>query len=120
MADSPYFKMDAKGLLNGLEFFGDKSQAAILMYAETAALSLQNHARNNAPWTDRTGHARQRLRGDVLTVANGYKIRLAHGVDYGMWLELAHEKRFAIVQPTIQLKSSEVMKGFQGLLNKLR
>lgn len=119
MADSPHFRMDAKGLLNGLESFGDKSEAAIRMYAETAALNLQNHARDKAPWTDRTGHARQRLRGDVLTVANGYKIRLAHGVDYGLWLELAHEKRFAIIQPTILANSNGIMTGFNKLLERL-
>lgn len=110
---------DFSSLLNGLDSFMSRSEAAIAMYAETAALQLQNYARDNAPWKDRTGHARQRLTGTSLVVANGYKLRLAHGVDYGIWLELAHEKRFAIIQPTILADSGEILEGFQGLLERL-
>lgn len=113
------FHLDASSLVEGLNNFMTRSQAALQMYAETAALKLQNDARDNAPWTDRTGHARQRLTGTSLVVANGYKLRLAHGVDYGIWLELAHEKRFAIIQPTILADSGEIMEGFQRLLERL-
>ena len=100
------FKLDASSLESGLNALMNRSQAAIRMYAETAALKLQNYARDKAPWT-------------ALTVANGYKLRLAHGVNYGIWLELAHEKRFAIIQPTILANTSEIMEGFQGLLERL-
>lgn len=114
------FKFDASMLEGGLLNFENKAQAAIRMYAETSALKLQNSARKNARWTDRTGHARQRLTGDVLIVSNGYKLRLAHGVDYGKWLELAHEKRFAIIQETIDsVGTYEIMPGFQQLLKRL-
>lgn len=111
--------MDMSKLEAGLNAFMGKSEAALRMYAETAALKLQNYMRDNAPWTDRTGHARQRLTGTVTKVTNGYKITLAHGVDYGIWLELAHEKRFAIIQPTILVNSNEVMTGFNKLLERL-
>lgn len=113
------FSWDMSGLESGLESFMGKSEAAIRMYAETAALKLQNYSRNKAPWTDRTGHARQRLSGTVTKVTNGYKITLAHGVDHGIWLELAHEKRFAIIQPTILANSNEIMRGFEKLLERL-
>lgn len=114
------FKFDSKGLLNGLAQFGDRADNGIRMYAETSALMLQNHARHHAKWTDRTGHARQRLTGDVLIVSNGYKLRLAHGVDYGKWLELAHEKRFAIIFPTIQeVGTNKILPGFEQLLKRL-
>lgn len=111
--------MDMSKLESGLNTFMGKSEAAIRMYAETAALELQNYSRDKAPWTDRTGHARQRLTGTVTKVASGYKITLAQGVDYGIWLELAHEKRFAIIQPTILANSNEIMTGFNKLLERL-
>ena len=106
-------------LESGLNAFMGKSEATIRMYAETAALELQNYARDKAPWTDRTGHARQRLTGTVTSMTSGYRITLAHGVDYGIWLELAHEKRFAIIQPTILANSNEIMTGFNNLLERL-
>lgn len=113
------FKFDAKDMLSKIGQASTKSEAAIAMYAENAALTLQNYARENRPWTDRTGHARQRLTGSVAKVSQGYQIILAHGVDYGKWLELAHEKRFAIIQPTIQAKSPEILSGFNKLLERL-
>lgn len=114
------FKFDPSDLLNGLTKFESKSDAAVAAYAETSALKLQNYAKENRRWTDRTGHARQRLTGTSGKVADGYKLTLAHGVDYGIWLELAHEKRFAIIQETIQtVGSNEIMPGFQRLLERL-
>lgn len=113
------FRLDASLLEAGLNALIPKSDAALRMYAETAALKLQNYARDKAPWTDRTGHARQRLNASVSKIAHGYKIALAQGVDYGIFLELAHEKRFAIIQPTILANSNDIMKGFNRLLERL-
>lgn len=115
------FKFDKSMLDGGLLDFENKAQAAIRMYAEQSALELQNNARQNARWTDRTGHARQRLTGDVLVASNGYKLRLAHGVDYGIWLELANEKRFAIIPETIEYVGTfQIMPGFERLLKRLK
>ena len=110
-----------KDLENGIDSFMGKSEAAIKMYAETSALKLQNYAREKRPWTDRTGHARQRLSGYSGKVAKGYKLYLAHGVDYGLWLELAHEKRFSIIPQTLQhVGSKTIMPGFERLMEKLK
>lgn len=114
------FSFDVSGLLNGLTSLESRFDVAVRMYADTAALKLQNYARKNAPWTDRTGHARQRLTGDSYPVSNGYQLRLAHGVDYGIWLELAHEKRFAIIQPTILANSQEILSGLQHLMERMK
>lgn len=115
------FRIDATRLISGLEGAESKAMKAIRLYAENAALLLQNNARQNARWTDRTGNARQRLTGDVLPVVSGYKLRLAHGVDYGKWLELAHERRFAIIEETIRrVGTLEIMPGFENLINKLK
>lgn len=92
---------------------------AIRMYAETQAKNLEGYAKEHRPWTDRTGDARKRLTGYVSEIPNGYRINLAHGVDYGVWLELAMEKRFAILEPTVRLQGGEVLRGLSNLLDKL-
>lgn len=96
-----------------------RSLAAVKMYAETQAKNLEGYAKQNRPWTDRTGDARKRLSGYVTEIPKGYRINLAQGVTYGIFLELAHEKRFAILEPTIRLKGPEVVKGFENLLDRL-
>ena len=113
------FRLDASELIEGISGFENRANAAIRAYAETSALKLQNNARQNARWTDRTGQARQRLTGTCLTAANGYRLELSHGVDYGIWLELANEKRYAIIPETINSTGGEIMSGFNNLLNRL-
>lgn len=114
------FKMDLGGLLNGLAGTENRIDAALRMYAETGALQLQNFARENRKWTDRTGHARQRMTGSVGKMHNGYRITLAHGVDYGVWLELANEKRYSIIPQAIEYVGTfEIMPGLERLLERL-
>ena len=100
--------------------FAEESEKAISELCKTDALVLQSYAQEHRPWTDRTGHARQRLKGTVNHPdPNTWELTLAHGVDYGIWLEMAHEKKYAIIQPTIQAKSPEIMNSFEGLITEL-
>ena len=114
------FKFDPGSLLTGLISAPDKADAAIRMYADTSAIKLQNFAKQNRPWTDRTGQARQRLTGTSYRIANGYRLELAHGVDYGIWLELAHEKKYSIIPKTIQYVGTyDILPGLKNLLDRL-
>ena len=112
--------LDARRLIDGLNTLDNRMQTAVLMYSETAASNLEEYMKANKKWTDRTGHAKQRLTGRAYRVNCGVRIELAHGVDYGIWLELANGKNYAIIEPTIRLKSQEVLKGFEGLLGRMR
>ena len=110
---------DIKDLMKGIYMIDKKADLAVKMFAETNAKVMESDAKIQAKWTDRTGDARKRLRGYVEEMPTGYRIVLAHGVDYGLWLELAHEKRFAIVEPIVRLTSPYIMQEFQGLLDKM-
>lgn len=107
-------------ITNNLETMKKKADAALLLYTKTSALKLQNYMRSNANWTDRTGRARQTLTGTGYKDGNDYVVKLAHGVSYGVFLELAHEKKYAIVRPTIQTQGNEVIAAFDDLLGKLK
>lgn len=110
-------RIDAKSLEAGLESL--MKPVAIRMYAESQAKNLEGYAKEHRPWTDRTGDARKRLTGYVSTIPNGYRINLAHGVDYGVFLELAMEKKYAILEPTVRLKGPDVIRGMNNLLDRL-
>lgn len=114
------FRLDAKGLIAGVQKLESKSDQAIRMFAEQGARMLEDSAKENRKWTDRTGRARQSLHAYVGKISSGYRITLAHGVDYGLWLELAHEKRFAIIPQTIEYVGTfEILPGFERLLDRL-
>ena len=113
-------RFDAKQVLNNLSKAETKTQVAIKMFATEGAKKFQNYAKLHRPWTDRTGHARQRLTGWVETFSDKTRIHIGHGVDYGIYLELCHEKRFAILQPTVNACSAEVLAGFSELMRYLK
>lgn len=93
-----------------------KVKAAIGLYAQTAAKKMEADAKRNAPWQDRTGAARNSLLGDFAWRNYNAVITLSGNMDYSVYLELAHEKRFAILKPTIDKFTPEVLKGYQRLV----
>jgi hypothetical protein len=113
----------AKQLSRGIDVFAAKVEAAVWMFAERESADLQNFMKSNAKWTDRTGHARQSLTAKPFKEnPTTITIKLAHGsnIPYGVYLELAHEKKYAIIQPTIQTNQNQVMQDLQYLFDKLQ
>lgn len=108
-------------LRSGLDKMAVKLGAVVLMYASTKASSIQYKMKMNRPWTDRTGMAKALLTVRVSRPSE-QKIRmtLAHGVEYGVWLELAHGKNYAIIAPTIREEGPRVIQDMSDLMNKLK
>lgn len=75
---------------------------------------LEDYARNNAPWQDDTGNARAGLSARVFNDGGEIVIELSHGVDYGYWLELIQEGRFAILLPTIEALGPRIINAASG------
>lgn len=113
-------KFDYKTLLNNLQGAETKSQVAIKMYATEGAKKFENYAKTNRKWVDRTGHARQRLVGWVEVLSDKVRIHIGHGVDYGVYLELCNNRRYEILQPTINACSGEVLQGFSELMRYIK
>lgn len=113
-------KMDVTSLLDGIQKLESKSDVAIRAFAETGALKMQQYAQKNAKWKDRTGAARQRLQGSVQNRGNVIRMQVAYGVDYGIYLEYKHEKRYAILPDTIRIVGNEeIIPSFDKFLEKL-
>lgn len=113
---------DISGIMSGLAQLEDKVQMALEQQADDVwTKELEGYAKENARWQNRTGHARQRLKSDYVVVINGIKLRLAHGVDYGKWLELAHEKKYSIIPETIEkVGDQEIMPAFENFMEKIK
>ena len=107
-------------MLDKFQEVSPKLVPAVMVFASASASELRSYMQSNRPWTDRTGKAKAMLdtvvsRPDDNTV----RITLVHGVSYGIWLELAHEQKYAIIKPTIQAKSGEYFQRYQKLLEKV-
>ncbi len=97
-------RLDATGLFKGLAEMELKVQQGTRIYAETAGMKMINDAKANAPWTDRTGNSRQTMDTEVIS--------LRGNTPHFKYLELCHEKRNAILWPTIQKWSGQVLSGW--------
>lgn len=114
-------KYDESSLSNGLDKMGAKMGALVLMYTSTKSKELQSKMKMNRPWTDRTGMAKALLTVRVSQPSpQTVRMTFAHGVDYGIWLELANEKNYAIIGPTIREEAPRVVEGLRGIMQRLK
>lgn len=81
------------------------------------AEAMENYAKQNAPWQDQTGDARERLYATVEETGPIGTIVLSHGVSYGIWLEILGQGRNSIIAPTIDLFGPIVMRSLQNMIN---
>lgn len=66
-----------------------------------AAPEAEAHMKQYAPWRDQTGQARKLLMADWKDDGKAVTLYLIHGAAYGIWLELRHAGRYAIIAPTV-------------------
>jgi hypothetical protein len=101
--------------LKALPGYLDKIVATTFRYYEPR---LENHAKLNAPWTDRTTNARNGLIARAGRTTDVHYIVLAHQVPYGIYLETRWEAKYAIIMPTIEKFGPEIMDTIQKILDK--
>lgn len=107
--------MKVKSSLN-LKVIGSRKKIAIGVFGAAVASKLEGEAKFGAPWTDRTSNARNSLSGEFHW--EGFKaiVTLSGGMDYSVYLELAMEKRFAILVPTIKANESSIYEGYRKVV----
>lgn len=83
------------------------------------APKVQDYARSNAPWTDRTSNARNGLFARYSKSGDTRTITVYHTVPYGVWLEVRHSGKYAIIVPTVDNESKRIMASAAKLLARL-
>ena len=101
--------------------FGPKVDKVVAETVEFFSPRVEGVARQNAPWEDQTGNARNGLRTSTFhepLIRHG--IALSHSMPYGIWLETRFEGRYAIIAPTVREQGMEVMNTLRGILSRMR
>lgn len=82
------------------------------------ALVMEAYAKDNASWTDRTANARQTLHAFVEELSNEIVVLyLAHGMTYGVFLEVRFAGRYAIIWPTIEEHLPQITAMLQAIFS---
>jgi len=95
---------------------GAKIKAAIGLYGTVAGNAMEGDAKIKAPWTDRTGNARNSIQGKFGWKGNQAVITLSGNMNYSVYLELANEKKYAILKPTVDKWTPNIISGYQRLV----
>lgn len=101
------------GFTSWLDGFGDPVDNAEEVFREYANV-IEEDARENAPWTDRTGAARAGLRAEVDRGNEEIVLYLYHTVEYGIYLETMQSGAFAILLPTLEKYAKTVFENAGG------
>lgn len=76
---------------------------------ESGKEKVEEYAKSNAPWEDRTGDARDGLTAGLYEEDGDIVLELAHTVDYGIYLETIEDGAFAIIMPTLEALGPEIL-----------
>lgn len=78
--------------------------------------TIQAYAQRNASWEDQTGNARQGLTCKPKITKTQLQIILYHKMEYGYWLELAHQRRYKILEESLQAHVGEFIESIKELI----
>lgn len=95
-----------------------RTKVALAAYAQMqAAPRLQTYAQTHAPWHDISGMARRGLKGGSYIKGDKIMIYIAHSVvDYGVYLELAMDQKYAILDPTMEALKGEIFANYARIM----
>lgn len=105
-------------LIGNLKGCEDRMREALHGLGMQTAAQMEAYAKQNAPWEDQSTHARQGLFGEVLEEDGKLKLRIAHTMEYGVYLELSRKGRRPILEPTAQKFAPEFFDAAKELLTK--
>jgi hypothetical protein len=89
---------------------------ALWRLARSYAPRIEEWMKQNAAWTDRTSNARQTLWAEVFAMSDVVVLAFGHGMDYGTFLELANQGRFAIITPALDVFGPQIWNDAKALV----
>ena len=119
MANNQGFTIDLSQFEKTLKNYGEKAMQVVGMVSETASMDMESYAKSNRPWQDRTEQARTRLKGKSYRKVDGYRAEIAHGVDYGVYLEFANERKYAILEDSRDIAAAKARDRLNLLFDNL-
>lgn len=116
---------EVNDLVNKIAEYDNKCYTALVASSKISAKDLENKAKKNAKWTDRTGQARKSISGEgdregdnIVITLEGYATQ--DDKEYFQYLELYHKKKNAILYPTIKDNTDDVLRSFSQVLSKIK
>ncbi|EPY6467517.1 hypothetical protein B2H94_13805 [Clostridium sporogenes] len=105
-------------VIDGLSEFEMQSKISIGMYADIAAKNMEEYAKKNAPWKDQSGMDTETIKGGKQWEGDKCNFYVSGNMECYPFLELCNDKKYAILKPTIDKLSPQILKGMSNLFGK--
>lgn len=100
----------------GFDNYERRVHQAVYQVAQYWQATFETYAKEHAPWGDVTGNARASLHSFIEDLSDDtVRLYLSHGVEYGIWLEVKWQGKYAIIWPTIERHLEEIRLMLQGI-----
>ena len=95
----------------------------------SASAEMEAFAKQNRPWTDRTGNARRTMEGvcgwnsaSAQGSASGdvFSVGVEGHMPYSVFLELGYGGKYSVLAPTVHHFAPDILLSFAGCLNSVR
>lgn len=102
-----------EGVIAEIRLLEGKYAVALLAVTEAVAFKMEEWAKNNKRWKDISSNAVDGLTGKAYWEnAHTLVCSISHTMDYGVWLELAHEKKYAILEESIEQNKDSLLEAW--------
>ncbi|WP_054677005.1 hypothetical protein ACFLKB_17430 [Clostridium sp. FAM 1755] len=112
------FEVNMDNIIDGLSEFEMQSRISISMYADIAGKKLEEYAKKNAPWKDQSDMDSETIKGGKQWEGDKCNFYVSGNMEGSPFLELCNDKKYAILKPTIDKLSPQILKGMSNLFGK--
>jgi hypothetical protein len=107
---SSSFRITRDTLTPNLATMNPRIERAVGLVFDLFEPRAETRLREMAHWTDRTGNARAGLRALHEGTGDDHTLILFHTMPYGVYLELAHDGKYAVLGPVQRIIAEEMMR----------
>jgi len=111
---------DDRKLKKNVRRFDSNLKRAIAATVDRQAMVTTTWMKTNARWTDRTGAARTGIQATALHGPSYEEILMAYSVNYGIWLEVANDRQYAIILPAMRVMGDELMRSLEHVIDRMQ
>jgi len=91
------------------DVYMDRVDTRLFEELSVIAKEIEETAKAYHPWSNVTGAAEAGLNCHAERSGTGVKVILAHGVDYGIWLEVKFGGKWGVIEPAMTLSYPDIM-----------
>lgn len=112
-------RIDESGALAGLRRVQTAAAECVSRVGHSGAQRMERYAKENRPWTDRTGNARRTLEGRLEQSGDIAAVGIVGHMPYSVYLELSYGQKYAILAPTVHALAPSVIRELADGLARL-